>query len=153
MDARASFSNYGSWVSIAALGALIHSTLMGGGYGDKQGTSMAAPYVAGVAGLMRAIRPDWSVQKIRGALENYGDPVTGFSGNSSIRRLNAFKSLQADPSDASPLVKAVKGLVTNYAATLKWNVNEPVTTQLTYATTSYLSGGITVAGTESSTTP
>lgn len=48
----AAFSNFGSWISVAAPGELIVSTVPGGGYGSWSGTSMASPLVAGVAALL-----------------------------------------------------------------------------------------------------
>jgi thermitase len=51
-DARAGFSDYGTWVDVAAPGTSILSTVPGGSYEYKQGTSMAAPHVAGLAGLV-----------------------------------------------------------------------------------------------------
>jgi len=51
-DARASWSNYGGWVDVAAPGVNIYSTLKDNGYGYKSGTSMASPHVAGLAALV-----------------------------------------------------------------------------------------------------
>ena len=51
-DAMAYFSNYGNWVDVAAPGLAIYSTLKDNGYGYKSGTSMASPYVAGLAALV-----------------------------------------------------------------------------------------------------
>ncbi len=62
------FSNYGSWVDIAAPGVAIDSTLSGGSHGLKQGTSMASPVVAGAAGLLLAAKPDLGFSALRDAL-------------------------------------------------------------------------------------
>lgn len=51
-DSRSGFSTYGDWVHVAAPGSGILSTVMGSGYGNNSGTSMACPGVAGVAGLI-----------------------------------------------------------------------------------------------------
>lgn len=56
-DSKGSFSNYGSWIDVSAPGNNIYSTLPGGGYGNKSGTSMASPMVAGLAGLMKSLNP------------------------------------------------------------------------------------------------
>jgi subtilisin family serine protease len=53
----AGFSNFGSWVHIAAPGEGITSSVPGGGYGTWSGTSMAAPLTAGTAALLRALNP------------------------------------------------------------------------------------------------
>jgi hypothetical protein len=53
----ASFSNFGSWVHVAAPGEGITSAIPGGLYGTWSGTSMAAPLAAGTAALVRALYP------------------------------------------------------------------------------------------------
>ena len=64
----ASFSNYGSWVDIAAPGVAVMSTLTDPGdpSGDyiaaMDGTSMACPHVVGVAALLESFDPSLSAQ-------------------------------------------------------------------------------------------
>ncbi|MGO4886920.1 S8 family peptidase [Anaerobacillus sp. MEB173] len=55
---KAVFSNYGNYIDVAAPGEHIPSTFPENHYVYMSGTSMAAPHVAGLAGLIRSIRPD-----------------------------------------------------------------------------------------------
>ncbi len=98
-DAKASFSNYGSWVDIAAPGVSIYSTLPNHpnrigvrNYGSLSGTSMAAPHVAGVAALIKARYPTMTNADIARKLISTGDPTSGFT--TSIPRVNAYKAVQ-----------------------------------------------------------
>ena len=50
----AGFSNFGSWINLAAPGENITSAVPGG-YGTWSGTSMAAPLAAGTAALLRSL--------------------------------------------------------------------------------------------------
>ncbi len=90
-DTIAYFSNYGTWVDIAAPGVSIYSTVVGGGYEKFSGTSMAAPVVAGVAGLLAA--QGRSASDIRTALEDTADNVTGTGVLFQNGRVNAEKAV------------------------------------------------------------
>ncbi|MFE7552766.1 type VII secretion-associated serine protease mycosin [Streptomyces gardneri] len=61
---RAAFSQPGTFVGVAAPGVDMVSTVPGGGQCVDNGTSFSAPYVAGVAALLKAKYPDWSAAQI-----------------------------------------------------------------------------------------
>jgi subtilisin family serine protease len=102
-DQRASFSNYGTYVGIAAPGDRILSTKLGGGTTSLSGTSMASPHVAAAAALVWGANPSLTAAQVRAALTRTGAPVTGFSQTPEVRRLDALAALRAaqDPG-ASP---------------------------------------------------
>lgn len=65
----APWSNFGlTSVDVAGPGVGIQSTTNGNKYAVLSGTSMATPYVAGVAGLLWSVRPDLSYSEIRRVL-------------------------------------------------------------------------------------
>ncbi|MFD3330076.1 type VII secretion-associated serine protease mycosin [Streptomyces sp. NPDC058701] len=67
---RAAFSQPGDFIGIAAPGVDMVSTVPGFGQCIDNGTSFSAPYVAGVAALLRAEHPDWSVEQIVWQIQN-----------------------------------------------------------------------------------
>jgi subtilisin family serine protease/fibronectin type 3 domain-containing protein len=72
-DNLSEFSNYGSVIDVAAPGLEIYSDWTGGGYNTIDGTSMAAPHVAGVAALALAVRPSLSPSDVEALLKATGD--------------------------------------------------------------------------------
>jgi uncharacterized repeat protein (TIGR01451 family) len=63
--------------NITAPGVSIRSSISGGGYGYKQGTSMSAPHIAGVAALLISANPAVSgqVETLRSLLEATAVPL------------------------------------------------------------------------------
>lgn len=93
-DNKAGFSCYGkTTVDLAAPGVGILSTLPGGGYGWKSGTSMATPHVAGVAYYLLSLNPNLTTQQLKDTLMNTVDTLSQWS-NLTVTggRLNMYKA-------------------------------------------------------------
>lgn len=103
-DIRYSISNFGSWVSLCAPGLGIYTTDYNAAsgqfaYGYRNGTSLAAPLAAGVAGLMKALHPPASPALVKQCLMDGADPIDHLPANAPYAgllgagRLNAAASL------------------------------------------------------------
>jgi len=106
-DARASFSNYGSYISVAAPGVSIYSTYWRRGsnyYASMNGTSAAAAHVSGVAALLLSqdgTMTNAAVRKlIEGETDDRGNP--GWDRYYGHGRVNAYRALKAAESTPSP---------------------------------------------------
>ncbi|MFW5757421.1 MAG: S8/S53 family peptidase [Bacteroidota bacterium] len=98
-DVKWSGSSYGSSVDLSAPGANVYSTWPNGSYIPGNGTSFAAPQVAGAAALLKAQFPDYNALQIMAQLKVTTDnidtipdnqPYTGLMGTG---RLNVYKAL------------------------------------------------------------
>lgn len=85
-DILADFSSRGPVTStweikpdVVAPGVAINSTIPGG-YLPLQGTSMAAPHVAGACAILKQAHPDWGPEKIKAALMNTAKPLVNNEG-------------------------------------------------------------------------
>ena len=94
-DNLASFSNYGvKSVHVAAPGKEIMSTWLKGDYREASGTSMATPYVSGIAALVLSVEPNLSVEKLRDRLLKSVDKLDGLNGKLETGgRINAAKAV------------------------------------------------------------
>jgi serine protease len=92
-DAKASFSNYGAWIDVSAPGENIFSTFVSASYGNKSGTSMASPMVAGLCGLMLSLNPTLTQADITNCLLSTADNIDAanptFIGQLGSGRINA----------------------------------------------------------------
>ncbi len=107
-DELAAFSSRGpvtdSWEikpDVLAPGVAIQSTVPGG-YIPMQGTSMAAPHVAGACALIKEAHPDWNPEQIKAALMNYAKPLARTNGElyrtyeQGAGRIQLKESLEAE---------------------------------------------------------
>ncbi|MFJ2416467.1 type VII secretion-associated serine protease mycosin [Streptomyces brevispora] len=107
---RAPFSQAGAFVGVAAPGVDIVSTVPGNGQCTDNGTSFSAPYVAGVAALMRAKYPSWTAAQIVARIEqtaersvNGHDDFVGWGVADPVRALSGDDTPQNTPHpDPSP---------------------------------------------------
>lgn len=114
-DRLASFSNYGSWVDLAAPGERIWSTVpinldtadgTKEGLNRKDGTSMAAPHVAGTAALMLAVNPKLTAAQLKSLLTSTTDVVTSADGSVTYIGPGAAKPTAAGRLNAGRAVAA-----------------------------------------------
>ena len=96
-DARADFSNFGITVDVFAPGNNILSTLPDDNYGELSGTSMSAPLVSGLAGLVKTLHPDWTNDQIREQIRMTCDNIDaanpGCGGLLGKGRINAYRAV------------------------------------------------------------
>ncbi|QOR66430.1 S8 family serine peptidase [Cytobacillus suaedae] len=124
-EVMADFSSRGpvalTWMikpDVSAPGVNIVSTVPGG-YGSKQGTSMASPHVAGAAALLLEKNPHWGTEDVKAALMNTAvdviDPSTGApyahnsQGAGSVRIVDALNTNTLVAPGSHSFGKFVKG--------------------------------------------
>jgi subtilisin family serine protease len=90
-DKLYSWSDYGSWVQVAAPGCE-QTTEKGGSYWNFCGTSTATPIVAGIAGVMLSADPSATAAQLMQALETTAVPV---GANVHYGRVDAAAALSA----------------------------------------------------------
>jgi len=97
---------------LAAPGGNILSARSGSGFQStaKTGTSMAAPHVAGCAGLLRQLHPDWPVADLKAALLNTTCPTRDASGNRYAESRTGAGRVQVDDAARTLVTAKVAGV-------------------------------------------
>jgi hypothetical protein len=72
---RASFSNYGSKVDVAAPWVSIYSSYLANGHKSMNGTSMATPHIVGIVSIIKTYQSDISTTGIKKLFLQYTIPV------------------------------------------------------------------------------
>lgn len=83
------FSNYGAVVDIAAPGESISSSVPGGGYGSKDGTSMASPHVAAVAAQIKTAHPEMNADEVISAIKGAAQTISANNAGAGMAYLYA----------------------------------------------------------------
>jgi subtilisin family serine protease len=143
--AKASFSNYGmNTVDIGAPGNSIYSTVPGGGYGTKSGTSMAAPHVTGAIALYSAaVGAGVSAEAIKTAILNSAAPTSSLldkvtsDGRLDIGKLMAMLD-QTPPSATGAIVDALDNVGAQTGALASGATTDDTSPQLRGTLTSTL---------------
>ena len=102
---KASFSNYGSHIAVVAPGEGIYSSLTGNRYDAWNGTSMASPHVAGLAGLIWSRNPSLTNQQVRQLITETASDL-GVGGRDTYfgyGEINALAALQQTPDNGGTL--------------------------------------------------
>ncbi|WP_165974870.1 S8 family peptidase [Nonomuraea deserti] len=96
-DAVASFSNRGTLIDVYAPGVSITGAIAGNAYATLNGTSMAAPHVAGSFALLHQKRRHAPVDKLLETLKRTGKPITYGSAGTEVTtpRIDVWAALRA----------------------------------------------------------
>ena len=169
---RASYSNYGTGITVSAPGGEtatttngILSTLNNGtttqgaeGYAYYQGTSMAAPHVAGLAAQVLALNSSLSPDQVRNFITGNARALPGTcSGGCGAGIINALATLQAvggGGSNAAPVANfsfTTSGLTANFTdsssdsdgsvVSRSWNFGDGSTSTATNPSRTYAAAG------------
>lgn len=95
-DEVAYFSNIATFLDLLAPGVSVSSSVPGGGLDNFDGTSMAAPHVAGSWAVLRQANPTATVSDLLALLRETATPVSGF-GVQDMRRIHLGRAAVSGP--------------------------------------------------------
>ena len=113
-DEVTSFTNYGYWLDILAPGQSIYSTMPDGEYNYNSGTSMAAPVVSGIAGLVKSQYSSLTGLQIAERLKTTITDISNVGNNSTygdkmgFGLVNAYEALNGIVSGPSVVYEEIQ---------------------------------------------
>jgi len=111
-DSVSSFSNSASFLTLLAPGSSINSSVLNNGFSAFNGTSMAAPHVAGAFALLRSADPTAGVDEMIGALVATGLPINDDRNQIVKPRIRVAQAIavQGGDVDADLQVQPIEGV-------------------------------------------
>ncbi len=127
---RSSFSNYGAPVDVMATGGQVSEDLNGDGQPDGvlstlpngnnqpsydwyNGTSMAAPHVAGIVALMLSVNPDLTAAQVEAILKETADPASQCAEGCGAGLVNAQAAVLRAKGSSDPSAPPKLGVSTS----------------------------------------
>ncbi|MER5771424.1 type VII secretion-associated serine protease mycosin [Streptomyces sp. NPDC001985] len=104
---RAAFSQSGDFVDVAAPGVDIITTVPGGGHCADNGTSFSAPYVAGLAALIKSKHPRWTPRQITAQIQQTAERST--DGHDRLVGWGVADPVRALTEDDRPIERPAAG--------------------------------------------
>jgi serine protease len=156
-NASGTFSNTGSYVDLAAPGVNIVSTYPANSYAAISGTSMATPYAAAAAALIRATKTSLTADQVAatlvGTVRDLG--AAGRDDEFGAGLIDPVAALQTAQGDAPVVRPGAPGSVTaqagNASATVSWAAAAANGSPITRYTVTASPGGATATSTGATT--
>lgn len=156
-DTRSAFSTYGTWVTVAAPGGqdaagnLILSTGYTGLYEYREGTSMAAPAVSGLAALVWSTPYGTSNNAVVQRIMSSADAISGTGSAWQAGRVNVAAAVGSSQSTAVPMARPITTQVPipsgwGRSPGLQWGSRSPIPTPRTRVGVGVVGNTIYVVG-------
>jgi hypothetical protein len=130
-DIVSSFSNSASFLDLLAPGSSIYSSVPGGGYEYLNGTSMAAPHVAGAWAVLKQAKPAAGVAEVLNALKSTGKAVTDTRNGITKPRIQVNTALAAliggGGGVGTPILISPSGTISDTTPTYTWTGSSAAT--------------------------
>lgn len=119
-DKKADFSNYGTYIDLAAPGVDIYSTIPWNSYDLMSGTSMSAPVVSGISALILSKNPFLTPSEVTKILQTSSKDLGAIGRDDfyGYGRVDAHNALIHTPAPVSELTKSGTNLIENGTNTL-----------------------------------
>lgn len=141
---KADFSNFGKYSNISAPGVEIYSSVPGGKYDFLQGTSMAAPVVAGAVGLIKSRFPFLTAEELVSIIKKTAKPLQSRPAigpliqiETALKQVDGYKMLEVPDNVTNPLF-----LIGDWCSLKDFNVEGDGTMEIIFHVKADLSGTI-----------